>query len=68
MPRSSTAALMAATLFALVPITAPAQEQGQAVPLPPGAGAELVAGVCAACHQTNMITASSGYTRDGWKE
>jgi virginiamycin B lyase len=68
MPRSSTASLIAATVFALVPITAQAQEQGQAAALPPGAGAELVTGVCVSCHQTNMITASSGYTRDGWKE
>ncbi len=68
MARSSTASLIAATVFALVPITAQAQEQGKAAALPPGAGMELVAGACVACHQTNMITASSGYTRDGWKE
>ena len=36
--------------------------------MPQGAGKELVEGLCVMCHQTNMITASSGYTRDGWKE
>ena len=36
--------------------------------MPDGKGKELVSGVCSACHQTNMITQSSGYTHDGWKE
>ena len=33
-----------------------------------GPGKELVEGVCTGCHQTNQITRSSGYTREGWKE
>jgi virginiamycin B lyase len=36
--------------------------------LPDGAGKELVEGVCTGCHQTNQITRSSGYTREGWAE
>ena len=63
MPRSSTACLIAAA-FTLVPLAAQAQDSG----LPQGPGKEMVEGVCTACHQTNMITASSGYTREHWSE
>jgi virginiamycin B lyase len=65
MPKSSTVTSMAAAAFALVPLAA-AQAQGPG--LPQGAGKEVVERVCVSCHQTNMITGSSGYTRDGWKE
>jgi virginiamycin B lyase len=57
---------MAAAVFAVVPLTA--QAQGQAPALPEGAGQQLVNGLCTTCHQTNMITQSMGYTREGWKE
>jgi virginiamycin B lyase len=57
---------MTATVFALVPAAALAQ--GNASGLPEGAGKQPVEAVCTSCHQTNMITRSSGYTRDGWKE
>ena len=36
--------------------------------LPQGPGRDAVEAVCTGCHQTNMITQSSGYTHDGWKE
>ncbi len=42
--------------------------QAQQAQLPDGEGQPLVQGVCAACHQLNQITRSSGYTREGWKE
>jgi virginiamycin B lyase len=61
-----TTALLVATSVALVPATAGAQSKGPA--LPDGAGKQLVESLCTGCHQTNMITGSSGYTRDGWKE
>ena len=64
----STVSLIAAAVFALVPFAAQAQEQGRPAALPPGAGKDTVEAVCTQCHQTNMITGSSGYTRDGWKE
>src|SRR3954467_1707296 len=64
----STVSLIAAAVFALVPFAAQAQEQGRPAALPQGAGKETVEAVCTQCHQTNMITGSSGYTRDGWKE
>jgi virginiamycin B lyase len=64
MPRLSAASLM--TVLALVPVAA--QAQGKAASLPEGAGKALVEGACASCHQTDQITRSSGYTRDGWKE
>jgi virginiamycin B lyase len=28
----------------------------------------LAEGLCTLCHRTNLITSSSGYTREGWKE
>ena len=37
-------------------------------PLPDGKGKQLVEGLCAACHATNLISTSSGYTREHWKE
>jgi virginiamycin B lyase len=64
MLRTSTAALIAAAAFALVPLAAEAQDSG----LPQAPGKEMVEGVCTACHQTNMIAASSGYTREHWSE
>ena len=33
--------------------------------LPPGPGHDTVNAVCTGCHQVNMITRSSGYTREG---
>ena len=52
-------------LFMIIPLTAHGQPAGQ---LPDGDGKQIVEGVCAACHQTNQITRSSGYTREGWRE
>lgn len=50
----------------LLPLVVAAQ-QGQRAPLPDGAGKELVEQLCTSCHQTNQITGSSGYSREGWK-
>jgi virginiamycin B lyase len=36
--------------------------------LPEAAGKTLIDGVCTGCHQTNMISQSSGYTREHWNE
>ena len=66
MPLSAKAALLAATILTLAPLSAHARAQKPV--LPDGPGKQLVEGVCAACHQHNMITSSSGYTRDHWKE
>jgi virginiamycin B lyase len=41
---------------------------GQKTPLPEGEGKALVQGSCTACHETNQITRSAGYTREGWRE
>jgi len=65
MSKIFTASLMAASVCVLIPIAAHAQ--GQAPALPEGAGKQVVEGVCTQCHQTNMITQSSGYTREGWQ-
>jgi virginiamycin B lyase len=70
MPRSTTVAVIAAALFALLPLAAQAQGPAQipGPPLPQGTGKDMVEGICTQCHQVNMITGSSGYTHDGWKE
>ncbi len=68
MSRLLTATLLSAAMGALVPSAVQAQVQGPAVTLPDGAGKPLVEAICTQCHQTNMITQSSGYTRDGWQE
>jgi virginiamycin B lyase len=66
MLRWSIAALAGALACVLVPVTAAAQSEASG--LPDGAGKELVEAVCTACHQTNQITRSSGYTGAGWQE
>ena len=66
MLRVPIAALAGALSCGLVP--GAARAQSQASDLPDGAGNELVEAVCTACHQTNQITRSSGYTQDGWQE
>ena len=55
---------LAGAFFFIAPLTA----QGQPAQLPEGDGKQLVQGVCTACHETNQITRSSGYTREGWRE
>jgi virginiamycin B lyase len=46
----------------------PALALGQAgTELPDGPGKELVQGACVACHQTDLISGSTGYSRDGWR-
>ncbi len=63
---SSTSSLLVATALTLVPLAALAQSQPPS--LPAGVGKDTVEAVCTGCHQTNMITQSSGYNRAGWKE
>ena len=46
----------------------PVAHSGQAVQLPEGDGKALVQGMCAACHDLNLIPRSSGYSREGWRE
>ncbi len=51
--------------LALAPLsflTAPAPAQD----LPAGAAREMVEGICSSCHRTNLITRSSGYSRQDW--
>ena len=44
-----------------------AQPPGGRVELPAGDGKEQVEAACVACHQTNLIVGSTGYTQDGWR-
>ncbi len=37
------------------------------VELPAGDGKEQVEAACVACHQTNLIVGSTGYTQDAWR-
>ncbi len=54
--------------LALLPDLASAQYAGGANRFPDGPGKDMVQGICTGCHQPNMITQSSGYTREGWRE
>jgi len=50
---------------------APAQQpagagRGAPVQLPAGAGQEVVQGKCTQCHALNLITNSSGFSKEGW--
>jgi virginiamycin B lyase len=64
MPRLIISSLALAALSA-----APAFAQSsQLAALPEGEHRELVESVCSGCHQTNMITRSSGYSEDDWRE
>jgi virginiamycin B lyase len=67
--------VFAAALFACMPLAAQAQgqtqtPQAQSVGLPDDGtpGKKMTESLCTMCHQTNLITASSGYTKDGWNE
>ncbi len=35
---------------------------------PQGSARDLIEDICTTCHRSNMITRSSGYTREGWAE
>src|SRR6476620_4116776 len=61
----SPANLSVIVAVSLLPLAAHAQGSGG---LPDGNGKDLVAGICTGCHQTDMITRSSGYTAEHWKE
>ena len=62
MNRVLTAFLAGAFFFMIGPITARSQK------LPEGEGNQLVQNLCISCHETNLITRSSGYSREGWQE
>ncbi len=55
--------LLASAGCCLVSLATPAHSQG----LADGVGEELVQSHCTACHNTNRIARSSGYTRQGWR-
>jgi len=44
----------------------PAQAQAQLAALPDGPGKELVEAACVACHETDIIFSSNGYTHAQW--
>jgi len=60
--------LIASFIGALFFTNASLAAQTQPMKLPEGEGKPLVQGVCASCHDTDLIARSSGYTRDGWRE
>jgi virginiamycin B lyase len=66
MPAPLKLSTMTAAVCLLLPLSAHAQAPSPT--LPDGPGKNLVEGVCSGCHQTNMITQSSGYSREGWQE
>ncbi|HEX6143423.1 MAG TPA: hypothetical protein VFZ01_11945 [Geminicoccaceae bacterium] len=68
MSRRSVVSLASACLCVLLASQVQGQPQSEAAALPEGAGRQLVESICTGCHQTNQITRSSGYSRDGWRE
>ena len=56
--------LMCALVAVAVLLAAPSISSAQ---LPDGEGKDLVEGFCTGCHNTNLITRSSGYSQDDWK-
>jgi virginiamycin B lyase len=57
--------LLIITLIALgLPALAQAQTGSE---LPDGPGKELVQAACVACHETDLIVASNGYTNERWR-
>ena len=62
MNRILTGLLAGAFLFMIGPITAQGQQ------LPEGEGKQLVQNLCTSCHESNLITRSSGYSREDWQE
>ena len=52
-------------LVSMAPVAYGAQAPVQ---LPDGEGKPHVQGLCATCHELNLIPRSSGYTRAGWRE
>jgi virginiamycin B lyase len=62
--------LITAALLLVAPLS-PAQDQPKGKPaasLPDGQGRQLVEGICSSCHALQLISSSSGYTREHWKE
>src|SRR3982751_1993337 len=66
MLKALTAAAVVAALAA-ASIAAHAQVQGKPA-LPEGRGKQLVEALCSSCHALQLISNSSGYTRDQWRE
>lgn len=65
MIRSLLSVLTAAMLVVSASSTSQAQSGSGA--LPDSDGKQQVEAACTGCHQTNQITRSSGYTREGWQ-
>jgi len=59
--------ILAALPWVFVPALTQGQ-QGQPVKLPEGDGKGMVEATCARCHGLNLITNSSGYSREGWEK
>src|SRR5690606_24567219 len=63
-----------ALLFATVLTAAEVQRaggrggRGAGAPLPDGPARATVEAVCSSCHQTNLITGSAGFDRQGWAD
>ena len=66
MLRPSIAWMVGACLFSFV--SSATQALNRVTELPDRFGRELVESVCTACHRTNQIIRSSGYTAAGWNE
>ncbi len=52
----------------LLTVSLPAYAQSPLDSLPDGPGRELVEAACVACHETDVIWSSTGYTHDQWSD
>jgi virginiamycin B lyase len=79
MSRFSSLLLTSAACLAVVTVAVHGQDQAggegrqggrgqQAVTLPDGEGKQAVQAMCGACHGVNLITGSTGYTRERWQD
>jgi virginiamycin B lyase len=68
MPGQHKALIVVALVGAIAACSPPQQQKAQqaGAELAEGAGREVVEAVCTSCHNANMITRSSGYSRAHW--
>ena len=66
--RIKMSSVLTLAILTVLLVIAPTQAQRGAPPvqLPAGAGQEVVQGKCTQCHGLNMITGSSGFSKEGW--
>ncbi len=65
--RVTSAIMVVAASLVIVPAAWAQGPAGPPVQLPAGPGQNLVQGLCAGCHQHNLITGATGYSQKDWR-